>query len=91
MSQLEGDALCSEVLSGVPARWADKLKALELLMKHLGLTAPEQHQHLHQHVPFTPGQLRRMTDDQLQEASPTDTMPDADEICIPPADNHTVK
>ena len=23
--------------SGVPARWADKLKALELLMKHLGL------------------------------------------------------
>ena len=33
--------------SGVPARWADKLKALELLMKHLGLAAPEQHQHLH--------------------------------------------
>ena len=25
--------------SGVPARWADKLKALELLMKHLGLAA----------------------------------------------------
>ena len=54
--------------SGVPARWADKLKALELLMKHLGLAAPEQHQHLHQHVHFTPGQLRRMTDDQLQQA-----------------------
>ena len=54
--------------SGVPARWADKLKALELLMKHLGLAAPEQHQHLHQHVHFTPDQLRRMTDDQLQQA-----------------------
>ena len=26
--------------SGVPARWTDKLKALELLMKHLGLAAP---------------------------------------------------
>ena len=33
--------------SGVPARWADKLKALELLMKHLGLAAPETHQHVH--------------------------------------------
>ena len=54
--------------SGVPARWADKLKALELLMKHLGLAAPEQHQHLHQHLHFTPDQLRRMTDDQLQQA-----------------------
>ena len=51
--------------SGVPARWADKLKALELLMKHLGLAAPEQHQHLHQHVHFTPEQLNRMTDKQL--------------------------
>jgi phytoene dehydrogenase-like protein len=51
--------------SGVPARWADKLKALELLMKHLGLAAPEQHQHLHQHVHFTPEQLKRMTDEQL--------------------------
>ena len=54
--------------SGVPARWADKLKALELLMKYLGLASPEQHQHLHQHVHFTPVQLRRMTDEQLQEA-----------------------
>ena len=54
--------------SGVPARWADKLKALELLMKHLGLAAPEQHQHLYHHVHFTPDQLRRMTDDQLQDA-----------------------
>ena len=54
--------------SGVPARWADKLKALELLMKHLGLAAPEQHQHLHQHVHFTPEQLKRMTDDQLDRA-----------------------
>ena len=27
--------------SGVPASWADKLKALELLMTHLGLAAPE--------------------------------------------------
>ena len=51
--------------SGVPARWADKLKALELLMKHLGLAAPEQHQHVHQHVHFTPEQLNRMTDEQL--------------------------
>ena len=51
--------------SGVPARWADKLKALELLMKHLGLAAPEQHQHIHQHVHFTPEQLNRMTDEQL--------------------------
>ena len=50
--------------SGVPARWADKLKALELLMKHLGLAAPEQHQHVH----FTPEQLSRMTDDQLDRA-----------------------
>ena len=54
--------------SGVPARWADKLKALELLMKHLGLTAPEQHQHVHRHVQFTAQQLRRMTDDQLTRA-----------------------
>ena len=51
--------------SGVPARWADKLKALELLMKHLGLAAPEQHPHVHQHVHFTPEQLNRMTDEQL--------------------------
>ena len=51
--------------SGVPARWADKLKALELLMKHLGLVAPKQHQHVHQHVHFTPEQLKRMTDEQL--------------------------
>ncbi len=34
-------------------------------MKHLGLAAPEQHQHVHQHVHFTPGQLNRMTDEQL--------------------------
>ena len=45
-----------------------KLKALELLMKHLGLAAPEQHQHLHQHVHFTPEQLNRMTDEQLDRA-----------------------
>jgi len=51
--------------SGVPARWADKLKALELLMKHLGLATPEQHQHLHQHAHFTSEQLTRMTDGQL--------------------------
>jgi len=38
--------------SGVPARSADKLKVLELLMKHLGLAAQEQHQHVH----FTPEQ-----------------------------------
>ncbi|RUA03113.1 MAG: hypothetical protein DSY84_03010 [Candidatus Neomarinimicrobiota bacterium] len=41
---------------------------LELLMKHLGLAAPEQHQHVHQHVHFTPEQLNRMTDDQLDRA-----------------------
>ena len=34
-------------------------------MKHLGLAAPEQHQHLHQHVHFTREQLNRMTDGQL--------------------------
>ena len=44
--------------SGIPARWADKLKALELLMKHLGLVAPEQHQHLYHYVDFTPEQLK---------------------------------
>ena len=54
--------------SGIPARWVDKLKALELLMKHLGLAAPEQRQHLHQHVHFTPEQLSRMTDEQLDRA-----------------------
>ena len=54
--------------SGIPARWSDKLKALELLMKHLGLAAPEQHQHVHQHVRFTPEQLNRMSDDQLDRA-----------------------
>ena len=37
-------------------------------MKHLGLAAPEQHQHVHQHVHFTPEQLNRMTDDQLDRA-----------------------
>ena len=54
--------------SGIPARWSDKLKALELLMKHLGLAAPETHQHVHQHVHFTPEQLNRMTDEQLDRA-----------------------
>ena len=54
--------------SGVPARWADKLKALELLMKHLGLAAPETHQHVHQHVHFTPEQFDRMSDGQLDRA-----------------------
>ena len=28
---------------GIQARWADKLKALELRMKRLGLSASEQH------------------------------------------------
>ena len=67
--------------SGVPARWADKLKALELLMKHLGLAAPEQHQHVHQHVHFTPEQLNRMTDDQLDrtEAAPLEQEVAADD------------
>ena len=35
-------------------------------MKHLGLAAPEQHQHVHQHVHFTPEQWKRMTDNQLE-------------------------
>ncbi len=51
--------------SGVPARWANKLRALQLLMRHLGLAAPKQHQHVHQHVHLTPEQLKRMTDEQL--------------------------
>ena len=54
--------------SGIPARWSDKLKALELLMKHLGLAAPETHQHVHQHVHFTPEQFERMSDNQLDRA-----------------------
>ena len=54
--------------SWIPARWADKLKELELLMKHLSLAAPEQHQHLHHHVHFTPEQVSRMTDEQLDRA-----------------------
>ena len=44
------------------------LNALELLIKHLGLAAPEQHQHLHQHVHFTPKQLSRKKDEQLDRA-----------------------
>ena len=55
----------------IPYPWADKLKALELLMKHLGLAAPEQHQHVHQHVHFTPEQLKRMTDEQLDRVEAT--------------------
>ena len=54
--------------SGIPARWSDKLKALELLMKHLGLAGPDTHQHVHQHVHFTPEQFERMSDDQLDRA-----------------------
>ena len=34
-------------------------------MKHLGLAAPEQRQHLHQQLHFTREQLHRMTDDRL--------------------------
>jgi len=49
-----------------------KLKALELLMKHLGLAAPEQHRHLHQHVHFTPEQLNRMMDEQLDRVEAAD-------------------
>ena len=37
-------------------------------MKHLGFAAPEQDQHLHHHVHFTPEQLNRMTDEQLNRA-----------------------
>ena len=43
-------------------------------MKHLGLAAPEQHQHLHQHVHFTPEQLKRMTDEQLDRTEAAYTM-----------------
>ena len=63
-TDLETLSVQSELL----LRWADKLKALELLMKHLGLAAPEQHQHLHHHVHFTPDQLSRMTDEQFDRA-----------------------
>ena len=37
-------------------------------MKHLGLAAPETHQHVHQHVHFTPEQFGRMSDNQLDRA-----------------------
>jgi len=57
--------------SGIPARCSDKLKALELLMKHLGLAVSETHQHVHQHVHFTPEQFGRMSDDQLDRAEGT--------------------
>ena len=43
-------------------------------MKHLGLTAPEQHQHVHQRVHFTPEQLNRMTDEQLDRTEAAYTM-----------------
>ena len=43
-------------------------------MKHLGLAAPEQHQHVHQHVHFTPEQLNRMTDEQLDRTEATYTV-----------------
>ena len=39
-------------------------------MKHLDLAAPEQHQYVHQHVHFTPEQLNRMTDEQLDRIAP---------------------
>jgi len=43
----------------------NKVAALEQLCKHLGLLRPEQHEHLHAVVHFTPDQLRGMTDGQL--------------------------
>ena len=43
-------------------------------MKHLGLTAPEQHQHVHQHVHFTPEQLKWMTDEPLDRTEAAYTM-----------------
>ena len=43
----------------------NKVAALEQLCKHLGLLRPEQHEHLHAVVHFTPDQLRVMTDGQL--------------------------
>ena len=52
--------------SGVPIRWREKLKALELLMKHVGVATPQQH--IHQHVHFTMAQYQRMSDDQLDRA-----------------------
>ena len=54
----------SQQLQAVEVRIEDvlrDLKALELLIKHLGLAASDQHQHVH----FTPEQLSRMTDQQL--------------------------
>jgi len=50
------------------------LKALELLMKHLGLAAPEQHQHVHRYVHFTPEQLNRMTDEQFDRTEAAATV-----------------
>ena len=43
-------------------------------MKHLDLAAPEQHQYVHQHVHFTPEQLKRMTDEQLDRTEAAYTM-----------------
>ena len=43
-------------------------------MKHLDLAAPEQHQYFHQHVHFTPEQLKRMTDEQLDRTEAAYTM-----------------
>ena len=43
-------------------------------MKHLDLAAPEQHQYVHQHVHFTPEQLKWMTDEQLDRTEAAYTM-----------------
>jgi hypothetical protein len=45
-------------------RMVDKVSALNVLCKHLGLLAPERH--LHAVVGLTPEELTRCSDDQLQ-------------------------
>jgi hypothetical protein len=43
----------------------DKVRALEQLCRHLGLLKPDQHQHVHAVVHFSPEQLQSMSDAQL--------------------------
>ncbi len=43
----------------------DKVRALEQLCRHLGLLKPDQHQHVHAVVHFSPEQLQAMSDQQL--------------------------
>ena len=40
-------------------------RSIALPVRRRELAAPKQHQHVHQHVHFTPEQLKRMTDERL--------------------------